>query len=345
MDMESALSRFLKGKDLALYDKTSGLEGFGSFVTSATLGRAVNIFKCAKFDATEGEKTLDRALAIGLAVISAPLYGAGIILREIGTLFRSQEKANQTSLQPQTQQEIEAHQKLMDALYEAYAILDRELRENNIPYCLVAGSALGAERHGGIIPWDDDGDVGINACDREKVAALTKELEKNPRVKLAYDSVGDKFALTFTARDGTVASIDLFVMSQAKVKQKDGTEKSYMVYSKIFRTNFPNEFIECESISGEITERKSFGPKTSDSNKPGLELPVLKDNKAYLSRAYGKNWQSQGIKTHSHYHFHPFGLKFIPPIAVPCMSKHVVKIEDTQAGAGKVWNVFNKIIQ
>ena len=39
--------------------------------------------------------------------------------------------------------------------------IDRVCRKNNIKYCLIAGSTLGAYNYGGFIPWDDDIDVSI----------------------------------------------------------------------------------------------------------------------------------------------------------------------------------------
>ena len=47
------------------------------------------------------------------------------------------------------------HTKMLEAL----VYLDAFCIENNIDYCLAFGSALGAKRHGGFIPWDDDVDV------------------------------------------------------------------------------------------------------------------------------------------------------------------------------------------
>jgi lipopolysaccharide cholinephosphotransferase len=51
--------------------------------------------------------------------------------------------------------------RLQLVLLEMLAELDRVCKKRGIRYCVIAGTLLGAVRHGGFIPWDDDLDVAM----------------------------------------------------------------------------------------------------------------------------------------------------------------------------------------
>ena len=56
---------------------------------------------------------------------------------------------------------IENIQELHGILLDIAKEFDKVCRENNIPYYMLGGTMLGAVRHSGFIPWDDDMDFGI----------------------------------------------------------------------------------------------------------------------------------------------------------------------------------------
>ena len=94
------------------------------------------------------------------------------VIREKSPFFQKHE--NKTNIGYNfTEKELK---KLQQVLLEMLIELDSICKKNEIRYCIIAGTLLGAVRNGGFIPWDDDLDVAMtrdnyikfrNACKRD----------------------------------------------------------------------------------------------------------------------------------------------------------------------------------
>ena len=78
---------------------------------------------------------------------------------------------------------IEEHQK---AMYHLLVAFDKVCRKLNIQYFLFSGTLLGAVRHHGFIPWDDDLDVLMLRADYERLMreapGFFEKENRHPRV-------------------------------------------------------------------------------------------------------------------------------------------------------------------
>lgn len=62
-------------------------------------------------------------------------------------------------------------------LLEAMNDIDCFCKKKSINYYMLCGSVLGAIRHNGFIPWDDDIDIGMYRCDYQQFIDVMYELE------------------------------------------------------------------------------------------------------------------------------------------------------------------------
>ena len=66
-------------------------------------------------------------------------------------------------------------EELQQRLVEMLLAFQEFTQENGVTFFLVGGSALGAVRHQGFIPWDDDVDVAMMREDFEKMEHLMSD--------------------------------------------------------------------------------------------------------------------------------------------------------------------------
>lgn len=64
---------------------------------------------------------------------------------------------------------------LQNILLNIMCYIDELCRKNSIQYYIIGGTALGAVRHGGFIPWDDDLDIAMTRSNYKKFCNICRE--------------------------------------------------------------------------------------------------------------------------------------------------------------------------
>ena len=98
--------------------------------------------------------------------------------------------------------------KFQEKLTGMMAFLDRVCRENGLTYYMTEGSCLGAVRHQGFIPWDDDLDIALPRPDYEKLWEIWQRDYRDSRYVLCRTTkdVCIKFHI-MTLRDSATTCI------------------------------------------------------------------------------------------------------------------------------------------
>lgn len=124
-----------------------------------------------------------------------------------------------------------------DIIFGIMKDVDRFCRANDIKYSLSSGTLLGAVRHGGFIPWDDDADIFMLREDFDRFV----KIYKSDRYHLLYNTrTADEFFAMGYAKvnePGTYipesltmfnhgVNIDIFPLDSVPVDEKE--RKDYM---------------------------------------------------------------------------------------------------------------------
>lgn len=94
-------------------------------------------------------------------------------------------------------------QQLHEKLAGAMDVFHSFCTQHGLTYYLLGGSMLGAYRHQGFIPWDDDVDIGMPRKDYERLLALKNQMQEGYSIRNHRFEAGVPYAFTHLEDENT----------------------------------------------------------------------------------------------------------------------------------------------
>lgn len=121
----------------------------------------------------------------------------------------------------------------------------RICQKHNIKYSIIAGTLLGAVRHKGFIPWDDDLDIGMLRAEYDRFIDICKHELKN-----------EYFLQTWETDPGFALPIAKLRKNGTRFVEKNSSDAS--LHSGIYIDIFPFDNVPSNRIQQTLQDRSSY---------------------------------------------------------------------------------------
>ncbi len=119
--------------------------------------------------------------------------------------------------------------------------VDKICKESNIKYYLIGGSALGAVRHKGFIPWDEDVDIGMFREDYDRFLGISEDL------------LNDKYFLQTNKTDSEYPTLYAKIrVNDTTFVEKESKGIGAKMHQGIFMDIFPIDNVPDNKLSAKI---------------------------------------------------------------------------------------------
>lgn len=173
--------------------------------------------------------------------------------------------------------------KIQAHAYEVLVEFDRICTKYSIKYILAFGTLLGAVRHQGFIPWDDDIDVAMTRAEYLKFKSHAHELEQKFFLQ-SYESDDNYFLLMPKIRN---VDLDLQEYAFAQTKMKQGPWIDIFIYDPLPENqDEAQEFVhELSQAQAKLYRSTYVYPRPVDTGmKKAVKSVLHKNNMQKLSK-------------------------------------------------------------
>lgn len=159
-------------------------------------------------------------------------------------------------------------------ILEIMKFIDKLCRENGIVYYIMGGTALGAVRHGGFIPWDDDLDIFMTPSEYEKFKVIFEAQNSDLFVLQEWKTTPKYLEYTKIRMNGTT-----FIEEQFKncKTMHQGIYVDIMILHKVPENRFVQKLVYYESkfVTLYALSQREWKPKTKTQSSVLKLLSIM----------------------------------------------------------------------